>query len=176
MLRLLPNFRSLHIKHYPLKEEKEIVDTMGCLGIVRVFADNVLWWESGSSAHKWPLGDFLLTYVFLDSLLVQWSLDETQDFYGPVQRAVIELNLLHKSLEATIAEGLAQTADYMDRVGTDEGYLIVFDRTPEVPWEERIFMMARKGMAKQYVAEQLQIWAPLRTTVSSSNLLMMLNF
>jgi len=106
------------------------------------------------------LGDFLLTYVFLDSLLVQWSLDETQDFYGPVQRAVIELKLLHKSLEATIAEGLAQTADYMDRVGTDEGYLIVFDRTPEVPWEERIFMMARKGMAKQYVAEQLQIWAP----------------
>ncbi len=32
--------------------------------------------------------------------------------------------LLHKSLEATVKEGLSQTADYMDRVGTDEGYLI----------------------------------------------------
>jgi len=43
-------------------------------------------------------------------------------------------------LEAKITEGLSQTADYMDRVGTDEGYLIVFDRTLEVPWEERIFI------------------------------------
>jgi len=45
---------------------------------------------------------------------------------------VIELKLLHKSLTATIKEGLMQTADYMDRVGAEEGYLIVFDRTPKV--------------------------------------------
>ena len=37
-------------------------------------------------------------------LLVQWPLDETQGFYGPVQRVVIELKILHKSLEATIKE------------------------------------------------------------------------
>jgi len=73
-------------------------------------------------------------------LLVQWPLDEAQGFYGPVQRVVVELKLLHKSLEATIKEGLAQTADYMDRVGTDEGYLVVFDRTPEVAWEEKVFV------------------------------------
>jgi len=57
-----------------------------------------------------------------------------------VQWVVVELKLLHKSPEATIAEGLAQTAGYMDRVGTDEGYLIVFDRTPETPWEEKVFV------------------------------------
>jgi len=62
-------------------------------------------------------------------LLVQWPLDKAQGFHGPVQRAVIELKLLHKSLETTIAEGLVQTADYMDRVGTEEGYLVVFNRT-----------------------------------------------
>jgi len=73
-------------------------------------------------------------------LLVQWPLDETQGFHGPVQQVVIELKLLHKSLEATIKEGLAQTADYMDRVGTDEGYLIVFDRTLEVSWETKILV------------------------------------
>ena len=73
-------------------------------------------------------------------LMVQWPLDETQGFHGPVQRAVIELKLMYKSLETTIAEGLAQTVDYMDRDGTDEGYLIVFDRTPEVPWAEKIFV------------------------------------
>ncbi|MCB2263430.1 MAG: ATP-binding protein [Candidatus Thiosymbion ectosymbiont of Robbea hypermnestra] len=73
-------------------------------------------------------------------LLVQWPLDEAQGFQGPVQRAVIELKILHKSLETTIAEGLAQTADYMDRIGTDEGYLIVFDRTPEMAWEEKVLV------------------------------------
>ncbi len=73
-------------------------------------------------------------------LLVQWPLDEAQGFHGPVQRAVIELKILNKSLEATIKEGLAQTADYMDRVSTEEGYLIVFDRTPEMPWEEKVLV------------------------------------
>jgi len=73
-------------------------------------------------------------------LLVQWPLDEDRSFHGPVQRVVIELKILHKSLETTIAEGLAQTADYMDRVGTDEGYLVVFDRTPDVSWEEKRFV------------------------------------
>jgi len=73
-------------------------------------------------------------------LLVQWPLDETQGFHGPVQRAVIELKILHKFLEATIEAGLAQTAAYMDRVGTDEGYLVVFDRTLEVSWETKILV------------------------------------
>jgi len=57
-----------------------------------------------------------------------------------VQRVVVELKILYKSLEATIKEGLAQTADYMDRVDTDEGYLVIFDRTPEVPWEEKVLL------------------------------------
>ncbi len=86
-------------------------------------------------------------------LLVQWPLDEAQGFYGSVQRVVIELKLLHKSLEATIAEGLAQTADYMDRVGTEEGYLIVFDRTPEVPWEQKV--LARQ---EQYEKHRIGVW------------------
>ena len=71
---------------------------------------------------------------------MQWPLDETHGFHGPVQRAVIELKVLHKSLEATLAEGLAQTADYMDRVGSDEGNLVVFDRTSDTLWEKKIFV------------------------------------
>jgi len=86
-------------------------------------------------------------------LLVQWPLDEAQGFHGPVQRAVIELKLLHKSLAATIKEGLAQTADYMGRVGTDEGYLIVFDRTPEVPWEEKVLVRQ-----EQYEKHRIGVW------------------
>jgi len=86
-------------------------------------------------------------------LLVQWPLDERQGFHGPVQRAVIDLKILHKSLEATLAEGLAQTADYMDRVGTDEGYLIVFDRTLEVPWEEKVLVRQ-----EQYEKYRIGVW------------------
>nr|VFK00902.1 MAG: hypothetical protein BECKLFY1418B_GA0070995_12142 [Candidatus Kentron sp. LFY] len=60
-------------------------------------------------------------------------------FHGPVQRAVIELDLLHKSLETTIEEGLAQTSDYLGRVGTEERHLIIFDCRPDIPWEKKVF-------------------------------------
>ena len=46
-----------------------------------------------------------------------------------------------------------QTADYMDRVGTEEGYLVVFDRTPEVPWEEKIF-----SRQEQYREHRIEVW------------------
>jgi len=81
-------------------------------------------------------------------LLVQWPLDADRGFRGPVQRAVIELKVLYKSLEATIEEGLAQTADYMDRIGTSEGYLVIFDRTPDTPWEKKA--LVREGRYGKY--------------------------
>ncbi len=86
-------------------------------------------------------------------LLVQWPLDEGRGFHGPVQRVVIELKLLHKSLETTITEGLAQTADYMDRVGAEEGCLVVFDRTLEVSWEEKVLVQQ-----EQYGEHRIGVW------------------
>jgi hypothetical protein len=56
-----------------------------------------------------------------------------------VQKIVIELKIIHKSLKQTLKEGLEQTADYMDICGTDEGHLVIFDRDPEKKWEEKIF-------------------------------------
>lgn len=73
-------------------------------------------------------------------LLVQWPLEPDRGFFGPAQRAVIELKILRGSLETTIEEGVEQTADYLDRVGAEEGYLIVFDRRQGIPWEERVFV------------------------------------
>ncbi len=58
---------------------------------------------------------------------------------GGTQRVVLELKLLYNSLEQTLAEGLPQTWDYMDRCGANEGHLIIFDRTLDKPWEEKIF-------------------------------------
>jgi len=66
-------------------------------------------------------------------LLIIWP-------YGDqVQKAVIEFKVLHKSLEQTLAAGLQQTWEYMDRCATDEGHLVIFDRTPGKSWEEKIY-------------------------------------
>ncbi|MDZ7621637.1 MAG: AAA-like domain-containing protein [Candidatus Competibacteraceae bacterium] len=86
-------------------------------------------------------------------LLVQWPLDQAQGFLGPVQRVVIELKLLHKSLDATLREGLAQTADYLDRTGAREGHLLIFDRTPGAPWERKIFQRE-----ESHGSYQIRVW------------------
>ena len=60
---------------------------------------------------------------------------------GPaaVGKHVIECKALRRSLEATIGEGVEQTARYMDRCGSREGHLVVFDRREGKTWEEKIF-------------------------------------
>jgi hypothetical protein len=68
-----------------------------------------------------------------------------------IQRAVIELKLLYKSLAATVAEGLAQTWDYADRCGAEEAHLVVFDRTPGKPWEERIWRREETWQGREIV-------------------------
>lgn len=65
-------------------------------------------------------------------LLLLWRYD------GGVQKVVIELKILYKSLEKTIAKGLEQTWGYMDRCGTLEGHLVIFDRSAKA-WEDKIF-------------------------------------
>ncbi len=66
-------------------------------------------------------------------LMVAWKHEKG------VQKIVLELKVLHKSLEHTIKEGLAQLAAYMDICGSDNGHLVVFDRDPDRKWEEKIF-------------------------------------
>ncbi len=68
-----------------------------------------------------------------------------------VQKVVIELKILRKSLETTIREGLTQTADYLDRCGADEGHLVIFDRRPKRKWAEKIFKEEKEYMGKAIV-------------------------
>ena len=58
---------------------------------------------------------------------------------GAIQKIVLELKLLHKSLEQTLAAGLEQTWQYLDRCGAGEGHLVIFDRTPNKPWDDKLF-------------------------------------
>ncbi len=63
--------------------------------------------------------------------------------YGaPVQRIVLELKVKRPKdgMEHLVQEGLDQTLEYMDRAGaTDEGHLIIFDRSPQKTWEQRLW-------------------------------------
>lgn len=78
----------------------------------------------------------------------------TDGYGGPIQRIVLELKIRRDSLEKTIEDGLRQTYDYMDTVGSvDEGHLIIFDRTKNKTWEERIWHKSR-----QYNGRDIMVW------------------
>ncbi len=38
---------------------------------------------------------------------------------------------------------LEQTWGYMDKCGTDEGYLLIFDRSSKLSWSKKIFKKTR---------------------------------
>lgn len=56
-----------------------------------------------------------------------------------IQRVVLELKLRTSKLETVIEAGLRQTWEYLDRCAGNEGHLVIFDRDPNKPWEEKIF-------------------------------------
>lgn len=60
--------------------------------------------------------------------------------YGP-DRFVIELKRVRErdGLESVIQRGLAQTTRYLDSVGLDEGWLVLFDVRAGRTWEERLW-------------------------------------
>lgn len=81
-------------------------------------------------------------------ILIKW-------FYGDnrTQTIIIELKIKYNSREKTIEDGLQQTAEYMDKCGTTEGHLLIFDRTENKPWDEKIF---RKDC--EYDGKIIKVW------------------
>ena len=60
-------------------------------------------------------------------------------------KVVIECKVLHKSLEQTVAEGLEQTAEYMDRCAAEAGHLVIFDRRENRRWDDKVFHCRRSS-------------------------------
>ena len=54
-------------------------------------------------------------------------------------KVVVECKILHQSLEQTVAEGVEQTAEYMDRCGAEAGHLVIFDRRENRRWADKVF-------------------------------------
>ena len=80
-------------------------------------------------------------------LLVIWP------YSGGEQRVVIELKLLYKSLAETIADGLKQTWDYLDRSGAEAGHLLLFDRSKGRSWENKLFVRE-----EEYQGTIIKVW------------------
>ncbi len=80
-------------------------------------------------------------------LLILWPLVK------PLQKVVLELKLIRNAPERALADGLAQTVEYLDRCGAAEGHLILFDRRPQRTWEEKLFCRQ-----EQHAARSITVW------------------
>ena len=67
-------------------------------------------------------------------LLLEWPRGE-----GRRDRFVVECKVLRRGRETTEREGLEQTAADMDRSGAKAGHLVIFDRSEERSWAEKIY-------------------------------------
>ena len=81
-------------------------------------------------------------------LLVEWPQR------GGAEKFVVECKVLHKSLERTVAEGVEQTAGYMDRCDAAAGHLVVFDRRKGRSWDEKVFRESRTAES----GAEVEVW------------------
>lgn len=63
------------------------------------------------------------------------------------QTEIIELKV--RRGEQTEAQGLAQLATYLERLGLEKGYLFIFDRRKKVGWEKKIYERTAKYAEKR---------------------------
>jgi hypothetical protein len=99
-------------------------------GLGRKRTDLLVIWPVGGAIHELPL-------LYAEE----------------VQKVVIELKILYKSLDKTIEEGLRQTYGYMDKCGTEEGHLVIFNRNKNVDWDEKIF-----ERDEEYNGKRIKVW------------------
>lgn len=67
------------------------------------------------------------------------------------QKIVIELKLLRG--EKTLPKGLEQTAEYIDINNATEGHLIIFDRSPDKSWDEKVY-----EKTAEYTGKKIAVW------------------
>ena len=121
------------------------------LEVTRLLTDFQAFWRQHSEI--WPkrhqyqeAGPHLVLMAFLQNVLngEGRSLREYASGRGRVdlclevlgRRYPIELKI--RRGEKTVLEGCQQLADYMERMGCEEGWLVVFDRRTGVSWDDKL--------------------------------------
>lgn len=72
---------------------------------------------------------------------------------GGEQRVVLELKIKRKSLDATISQGIEQTWRYFDQSNAEEAHLVIFNRSEQASWSEKIFRRE-----EQFAGVPITIW------------------
>jgi hypothetical protein len=65
------------------------------------------------------------------------------------RRSVIEVKL--RAGDDTEKEGLLQLSRYLERLGEQEGHLILFDRRKRVGWADKVFIREAQGTGGQRI-------------------------
>ena len=73
---------------------------------------------------------------------------------GRTRKFVVECKVLHKSLKRTVAEGVEQTAAYMDRCDAEAGHLIVFAGGRAAAGDEKVFRESRTAES----GAEVKVW------------------
>ena len=133
--RLLAAFQEFFREHSEHWVERFQYKEAGPQLLLQAFLQRIL--NSGGRIER----EYGLGRLRTDLLLV-WPLPGDA---GGMQKAVIECKVLHRGLERTLREGLEQTRAYMDRCGSAEGHLVIFDRTEGKPWEEKVYRRDETG-------------------------------
>ncbi|MBI4025500.1 MAG: AAA-like domain-containing protein [Verrucomicrobia bacterium] len=118
--RLLGDFQQFWRENAEMMgDSTEYVEAVPHL-VLQAFLQRVV--NGGGRIHR----EFALGRQRMD-LLIEYS----------AERYPVEIKLWRS--EKTLAEGLAQLVEYVERVGRLEGWLVIFDRRPERPWDKRIY-------------------------------------
>src|SRR3990172_3948382 len=125
MQKLLEAFTLFYREHSDIWLEKFSYKEAGPHLLLMAFLQRII--NGGGKIHR----EYALGRRRVD-LLIEWPAGN--------QRMVIELKI--KRGEKTIAEGLEQTAAYMDSTQATEGHLVIFDRSKNTSWEDKIFQQS----------------------------------
>ena len=124
--RLVGDFQQLYRENSEFWVERLNYSEAGCQLLLQAFLQRVI--NGGGLIER----EYGLRRMRTD-LLVRWPAASGR------QNFVVECKRRRRSLDATIADGIEQTACYMDRCAADGGHLVTFDRSEERSWEEKIF-------------------------------------
>ena len=79
-------------------------------------------------------------------LFIKWKLAD-----GSWQKIVMELKVIRKGIDSTIAEGIEQTCDYADRCSAAEQHLIIFDPDFKKAWNEKLGNFTKEHKNKEVI-------------------------
>lgn len=133
--KLIENFQQFFREHSESWVESLDYKEAGPQLLLQAFLQRVV--NGGGRIHR----EYGLGRMRTD-LMVEWN---------DGKKIVIELKLLYKSLEATIKQGLEQTYSYMDKTGSEIAHLIIFDRSKDKSWDEKIFRKEESYQGKTIV-------------------------